>query len=125
MSEEAPPSYIPIPKRMISLPDAVLLITSQMFDLDLTPPVEVWQNNETGEIKLAPDWESLKAVAECVEHGRSVVLKWLRSGIVGALVDYDNVLPTIAWYDPQAAEWLRTGKYDGKPLLADRHELGV
>lgn len=125
MSEEAPPSYTPIPKGMIPLPEAVLLTTSQIFDLDLTPPVEVWQHSETGEIKLAPDWRSLKVVAECVEHGRSVVLKWLRSGIVGALIDNNNVLPTIAWYDSRAAEWLRKGKYDGKPLLVDRHELGI
>jgi hypothetical protein len=108
---------------MIPLSDAVLLITSQIFDLDLTPPVEIWQHSETGEIKLVPDLGSLKGAAGYVEHGRSMVLRWLRSAMVGALVDHNNVLPTIAWYDPRAAEWLRTGEYDGKPLLVDRHEL--
>ena len=103
------------------LANCAAYLAARIGDDRLSHPVAVWENRETGELRLEPDVRELHEVHDlCMVQ----MLHVLRTGAVTALLPGRKAaLPADFWQWPEATECVRTGLWQGKQLLVARVEM--
>lgn len=93
-----------------------------MGAFDLSRPVEIWENKETGEFRTVPKVEALYNLSEA---GRELVLDALRTGNLTALIlpDVSRTLPASFWQWPEAMDIVKTGIWQDQRLAVNADEI--
>ena len=112
----------PIPAGLVPLEDSDAFLAACMGDGVLSRPVEIWQHNETGDLRTEPDG---RRVQEARDRYREIILDALRMGQLTALLlpDAALALPASFWQWPEAKMAIATGAWQDQRLAVAADEL--